>query len=167
MSEVVSYPNMRKVVPAFWVLNLLVRCRNGRRRQRLERMARTVVHTPEPGNSARVVAMPPRSERRARVKVLRADAKRRQPELNRRKIREAMPFRPVYGHALPTKEPHVDAIATLKTKDHDIAAKWAEKQAVAKLMPQTKAAYEQMLAAADNAEVAEMNALERQETAAE
>jgi hypothetical protein len=143
--SVFPFPEMRKVLPAAWMLGLLVRCRSGRRREKLELMARTRIHTPEEGNSARVTEMPPRSERRARVKALRKSTKKAtrlagNGNPNRHELREAIPFRPVYGHGIKPKEPHADTIAFLVTKNHDTAAKYAE--ACAAERTRTKAAQE-------------------------
>lgn len=121
---------MEKVRLAFDVLGRLVNLR-GRRLQRAAAAVRWKLITPELGSGARTAEMLSRGARRARVRQLRREAKRRTPEMNRRQIREALPFRPVYGHAIPATD-HKLYIAAMKTKDLDIAAKYMEAKIAAK-----------------------------------
>lgn len=138
LTSVFPFPNMRAAYPAISILGLLVRSRNGRRREQLEQRSRFRVHTPDADNSARGVKIAPRGVRRAKVCELRvgyADRIRKDGGVppKGKELREKFPFRAVLGHGIKPTEPHADAVAALRTKDHETAQRWAEKQAAARL----------------------------------
>lgn len=109
-----------------WLVNL-----NGRRLEQAYLSYRARLVRPEQGNSARTTKMLGRAERRLRLGELRASAKKRQPTLNRKQLRDAFPFRPVYGHGLPAPD-HKEAIASMKTMNHETAQKYRESQEASK-----------------------------------
>lgn len=127
------FTEMPKVLPVFELLTRMVKI-NGRRKFRAEREVLMRLRTPESESGARTAKMAPRHARRLRVKQLRVAAKKRQPEMNRKLLRDAFPFRPVLGYVGPlpaTKDAasHEDVIAYMKTRNHDFAAEYAERQA--------------------------------------
>lgn len=78
---------------------------NGRRAMRAELEERMRVRTPNPHNTAARAPMPPRRARRERIRELRRQAKKLQPELNRKQIRDQFFFRPVIGYVGPGNGP--------------------------------------------------------------